>query len=158
MFSLRLVDGHWSNYGSWSPCSKSCGGGTHYKERSCNNPPPANGGKNCVGAARETGTCNTQACPTQPPTTTPRPTTNPPPTTTPSPGIFEVFYKENKIFFPLQVYPFTWSQNCIQVFVVIIFVSKDFSQDNYWLCGLLIAWRFFRMWCRSRRHPLHFGF
>ncbi|XP_061197993.1 uncharacterized protein LOC133206079 [Saccostrea echinata] len=80
------VDGAWSKFGSWSPCTKTCGGGTHYRERSCNNPPPANGGKNCVGAARETGTCNTKACPTTPPPTTKPPTTRPPPTTTPRPG------------------------------------------------------------------------
>merc|ERR1712112_26651 len=37
------VDGGWSE---WSSCTTSCGGGV--KKRSCTNPKPANGGKDCV--------------------------------------------------------------------------------------------------------------
>ncbi|XP_021364449.1 uncharacterized protein LOC110457477 [Mizuhopecten yessoensis] len=80
------IDGQWSSYGFWSPCTKTCGGGTHYRERTCSNPPPANGGKQCVGAHRETAACHAQACPTIPPTTTTqKPATTHAPTT-PIPG------------------------------------------------------------------------
>lgn len=79
MFS---VDGGWTKWGSYSPCSKTCGGGTHFRERSCTNPRPANGGADCAGSAKETSDCNTQACPTTPPpTTTTTPKTTPMPTT-----------------------------------------------------------------------------
>ena len=50
------LDGVWSDF---EACSKSCGGGTQI--RTCSNPAPANGGKDCVGDA--TRVCNTQACP-----------------------------------------------------------------------------------------------
>ena len=52
------LDGAWSDFGA---CSKSCGGGT--ETRTCSNPAPANGGKNCVGDG--TKVCNTQGCPGQ---------------------------------------------------------------------------------------------
>ena len=74
-FYHLTVDGGWTGYGSFSPCSKSCGGGTHYRTRTCSSPPPANGGKNCVGSAKDTQSCNIKACPTTPPPTTKPPTT-----------------------------------------------------------------------------------
>ena len=52
------LDGGWSDFGA---CSKSCGGGT--ETRTCSNPAPANGGKDCVGDG--TKVCNTQGCPGQ---------------------------------------------------------------------------------------------
>ncbi|KAH3800977.1 hypothetical protein DPMN_154621 [Dreissena polymorpha] len=80
--TLASVDGDWTSFGSYSPCTKTCGGGTQFHERSCTNPPPANGGAQCIGQARENKDCNTQACPTIPPaTTTTAPTTTPIPTT-----------------------------------------------------------------------------
>merc|ERR1712150_231959 len=56
----------WSD---WSACTKSCGGGT--QARTCSDPMPANGGKDCVGDG--TKVCNTQSCPdgTIPVSTTP---------------------------------------------------------------------------------------
>ncbi|XP_031561318.1 hemicentin-1-like [Actinia tenebrosa] len=57
------VDGGWSAYSSWSSCSKSCGGGTQERTRTCTNPPPAHGGKNCEGSSKETQQCESQACP-----------------------------------------------------------------------------------------------
>ena len=81
-FCAFSVDGGWTNWGSYSPCTKSCGGGTHFRERSCTNPRPANGGKTCIGTARESHSCNTNPCPTTPPpTTTTTPKTTPVPTT-----------------------------------------------------------------------------
>lgn len=47
--------------GGWSPlsaCSKACNGGT--QTRTCSNPAPANGGRDCVGASIIA--CNTQVC------------------------------------------------------------------------------------------------
>eukprot|EP00112_Aurelia_sp_Birch-Aquarium-sp1_P019789 Seg4965.1 transcript_id=Seg4965.1/GoldUCD/mRNA.D3Y31 product=Hemicentin-1 protein_id=Seg4965.1/GoldUCD/D3Y31 len=49
----------WSGYGS---CSKSCGGGLQTRSRSCNNPSPAYGGKNCPGQSTQMRSCNTHVC------------------------------------------------------------------------------------------------
>ena len=49
------VDGGWS---AWGACTKECGGGT--QTRTCTNPAPANGGKDCSGAASRP--CNTAPC------------------------------------------------------------------------------------------------
>merc|ERR1712168_154967 len=56
------VDGGWSAFSGWGTCSKKCGGGTQKRTRTCTNPKPAHGGKNCVGKAVETKKCNTKAC------------------------------------------------------------------------------------------------
>ena len=83
------VNGNWSPWGFYSPCSKSCGGGTQYRERTCTDPAPANGGKNCEGQGRQTRACNTKARATRPPpTTTPKPVS----TTTPVPGECAVIF------------------------------------------------------------------
>ncbi|KAK3705144.1 hypothetical protein RRG08_005532 [Elysia crispata] len=55
-------DGEWSEWGGWSECSKTCGGGVQYRERNCLNPAPANGGKECEGLSRETLSCNQESC------------------------------------------------------------------------------------------------
>ena len=41
-----------------------CGGGTQTRTRTCTNPPPSNGGKDCsgLGPAEMTEECNTQEC------------------------------------------------------------------------------------------------
>ncbi|KAK3738877.1 hypothetical protein QZH41_014661 [Actinostola sp. cb2023] len=57
------VDGGWSGYSSWPACSKTCGGGTQRRTRTCTNPAPAHGGKDCVGPAAETRECNKNVCP-----------------------------------------------------------------------------------------------
>ncbi|KAI8492290.1 hypothetical protein Bbelb_301870 [Branchiostoma belcheri] len=58
------VDGGWSNWSPWSDCSVTCGIGTSTRTRTCTNPPPANGGMDCVGQAQETQQCNTGvSCP-----------------------------------------------------------------------------------------------
>ena len=57
------VDG---NYADWtiSKCSVACGGGVKTFTRTCTNPPPSNGGKNCndLGPADKNETCNKQEC------------------------------------------------------------------------------------------------
>ena len=56
------VNGGWTSYGTWSTCSVSCGNGTQSRSRSCTNPPPSGGGKDCVGSATETKECDGGAC------------------------------------------------------------------------------------------------
>ena len=62
-FNYNSVDGGWSEFGDWSDCSATCGGGTQTKTRTCNNPAPAHGGLDCQGESGETQNCNTQECP-----------------------------------------------------------------------------------------------
>lgn len=58
------VDGAWGAWGLWGTCSVTCGGGQRSRTRICDNPTPANGGKNCPGSSGDYGDCNTDACPT----------------------------------------------------------------------------------------------
>ncbi|EDO49970.1 predicted protein, partial [Nematostella vectensis] len=55
-------DGKWSQWTTWSDCSRQCGGGLQVRERKCNNPAPANGGKFCEGETMERQECNKQSC------------------------------------------------------------------------------------------------
>ncbi|XP_014820625.1 PREDICTED: complement component C7 [Calidris pugnax] len=48
-----VVDGRWSCWSSWSPCS----GGRKSRSRACNNPSPRGGGKACIGEQRESRPC-----------------------------------------------------------------------------------------------------
>lgn len=59
--SFIPVDGYYSEWGVWSQCSVSCGGGSYWRTRSC--VPPKNGGLDCIGPANVTDSCNTQPCP-----------------------------------------------------------------------------------------------
>eukprot|EP00118_Oscarella_pearsei_P012583 m.93683 g.93683 ORF g.93683 m.93683 type:complete len:315 (+) comp36795_c0_seq5:312-1256(+) len=54
------VDGEWSHYSLWSPCSKSCGGGQQTRYRRCNS--RTCGGANCPGLSYQTMWCNTHCC------------------------------------------------------------------------------------------------
>ena len=62
-FFSFTVDGNWSQWGEWRECSRTCGGGLHSRSRTCTNPPPRHGGKNCTGKPEETRPCNTDSCP-----------------------------------------------------------------------------------------------
>ena len=57
--------GGYTPWSDFSPCTASCGGGTHFRRRNCTNPPPAVGGRDCVrlGPSEETNLCNTHSCP-----------------------------------------------------------------------------------------------
>ena len=57
------IDGGYTDW-SASECSVTCGGGTKKFTRTCTNPPPSNGGKDCseLGQDEKTEECNTQAC------------------------------------------------------------------------------------------------
>ncbi|KAI5606502.1 SCO-spondin, partial [Silurus asotus] len=56
------VDGQWAEWSVWSKCDAECGGGVKIRNRSCSNPPPKNGGKECEGMTIQTQSCNTHQC------------------------------------------------------------------------------------------------
>ena len=57
------VQGQWSEWGSWSQCSQTCGTGTRQRQRRCSDPAPANGRADCEGLADETSACAEWECP-----------------------------------------------------------------------------------------------
>ena len=60
-----VVDGGYSVWGKWTPCSKSCGAGaSKSRSRSCTNPPPQHGGKDCkeLGESTEKMECSVMPC------------------------------------------------------------------------------------------------
>ncbi|KAF7243961.1 Properdin, partial [Varanus komodoensis] len=58
------VQGGWSEWGAWSPCSVTCLKGVQTRKRTCTNPAPSCGGS-CNGPSTETQPCDTrQICPT----------------------------------------------------------------------------------------------
>lgn len=57
------VHGGWSVWTLWTPCSNTCGGGQSKRKRKCDNPKPANGGRDCRGSKNQTRKCNDGACP-----------------------------------------------------------------------------------------------
>ncbi|XP_041376994.1 hemicentin-1-like [Gigantopelta aegis] len=64
------VHGGWSAWQDPVPlpaCQVTCGTGTitYTRTRQCNNPPPSNGGNNCLGSSLQAASqfCNTQSCP-----------------------------------------------------------------------------------------------
>ncbi|POI27930.1 hypothetical protein CIB84_008320 [Bambusicola thoracicus] len=59
---MAVVHGQWSSWSPFSSCSRSCGGGVQIRQRFCNNPRPAFGGKECQGASIQAEMCNAQAC------------------------------------------------------------------------------------------------
>uniref|UniRef100_A0A8C6W6E8 ADAM metallopeptidase with thrombospondin type 1 motif 14 n=1 Tax=Nannospalax galili TaxID=1026970 RepID=A0A8C6W6E8_NANGA len=56
-------DGGWSSWTKFGSCSRSCGGGVRSRSRSCDNPPPAYGGRLCSGSMFEYQICNSEDCP-----------------------------------------------------------------------------------------------
>ncbi|XP_009944697.1 PREDICTED: A disintegrin and metalloproteinase with thrombospondin motifs 14, partial [Leptosomus discolor] len=56
-------DGSWSSWSKFGSCSRTCGGGVRSRSRSCDNPPPAYGGRLCPGATYEYQVCNAEECP-----------------------------------------------------------------------------------------------
>ena len=59
------VDGNYSEWSDFQACSVSCGKGIQARSRSCINPPPQHGGKNCsaYGPPVETKECSLRECP-----------------------------------------------------------------------------------------------
>ena len=60
----HLVDCRWGPYGTWSECTKTCGGGTRFNTRAIKQK-AENGGNPCVGAATRTVSCNEHSCPSK---------------------------------------------------------------------------------------------
>ncbi|KAL5248998.1 hypothetical protein ACHWQZ_G018005 [Mnemiopsis leidyi] len=58
----RPVNGRYGSWSDWSACSADCGGGTQTRTRTCTNPAPANGGRDCVGSSSKTRECNIGKC------------------------------------------------------------------------------------------------
>ncbi|XP_053571495.1 SCO-spondin-like [Bombina bombina] len=56
------VNGGWSHWGDWSSCDAECQGGVRSRSRSCENPPPKNGGHPCHGEAMQMESCNLHPC------------------------------------------------------------------------------------------------
>ncbi|XP_068687209.1 A disintegrin and metalloproteinase with thrombospondin motifs 6-like isoform X1 [Montipora foliosa] len=59
-----IINGHWSSWSAYSNCSRPCDGGVQFKSRTCTNPAPKNGGKDCLGSDKgHWRICNVQPCP-----------------------------------------------------------------------------------------------
>ncbi|XP_078326862.1 coadhesin-like [Crassostrea virginica] len=59
------IHGGYTSWTSWGSCSKTCGGGTKSRSRTCTNPAPAYGGNDCssLGSTSSSTSCNTHNCP-----------------------------------------------------------------------------------------------
>ena len=58
------MDGGYTEWSDWRECSVTCGGGVMTRSRTCSNPSPKDGGKNCdgLGPAEEKEGCNGEEC------------------------------------------------------------------------------------------------
>ncbi|XP_006821619.1 properdin-like, partial [Saccoglossus kowalevskii] len=57
------IDGGWSNWSPWTPCSKTCGG-TREQVRVCDNPAPLHSGSYCIGDMYRIDNCgDNTTCP-----------------------------------------------------------------------------------------------
>ncbi|KAJ8340354.1 hypothetical protein SKAU_G00349870 [Synaphobranchus kaupii] len=56
------VDGDWSTWSQWSMCSRTCGTGSRFRQRKCDNPPPGPGGRLCQKASVEHRACEGPPC------------------------------------------------------------------------------------------------
>lgn len=54
------VHGGWSKWSNWTECSVTCGSGVVTRDRHCNNPEPAAGGKHCNGTNKERKSCRAE--------------------------------------------------------------------------------------------------
>jgi len=58
------ADGGWTEWTNWSKCNAKCGmSDIVSRTRTCTNPPPSNGGADCVGIASEIKLCQGPPCP-----------------------------------------------------------------------------------------------
>ena len=55
------VNGSWRHWESWTSCSRTCGGGTKIRHRSCKG--PRHGGRSCIGSTSQSRSCKTHSCP-----------------------------------------------------------------------------------------------
>lgn len=66
-FPLTIQDNaNYTQWSEWSECSVTCGVGEQKRSRTCTNPPPGPGRKNCeeehLGPADETQKCRLKPC------------------------------------------------------------------------------------------------
>ena len=54
-----MVQGRWSLWQPWGPCTGSCGSGSQTRIRTCTNPFPRN---SCLGANSQSRRCNPNSC------------------------------------------------------------------------------------------------
>ena len=57
-----VVHGGWSEWSSYTDCSKTCDEGTKSRSRTCTRPVPSSGGSECDGNASETMNCELKKC------------------------------------------------------------------------------------------------
>ncbi|XP_060591307.1 SCO-spondin-like isoform X2 [Ruditapes philippinarum] len=57
------VDGNWADWQAWGSCSVTCSHGINQRTRTCSNPLPKGGGKQCAGNFTESGDCYEGECP-----------------------------------------------------------------------------------------------
>ncbi|XP_071177833.1 scavenger receptor cysteine-rich type 1 protein M160-like [Mytilus edulis] len=57
------VDGSWGPWSIWNTCNVTCGGGTQWRSRHCDNPTPLYGGSDCGTDNYDFNNCNTENCP-----------------------------------------------------------------------------------------------
>ncbi|EFX88573.1 hypothetical protein DAPPUDRAFT_15798, partial [Daphnia pulex] len=56
-------EGSWSEWTSWTPCSRTCGGGVSAQMRHCSTLRASRATTGCVGLYKRYHMCNTQECP-----------------------------------------------------------------------------------------------
>ena len=59
---IYIVDCEWDDFGEWSICDQTCGGGLQSRTRSTK-AYAKNGGIPCTGDKKGTQSCNTDSCP-----------------------------------------------------------------------------------------------
>ncbi|XP_072244443.1 hemicentin-1 [Leuresthes tenuis] len=57
------INGGYSDWEEWGPCSSTCGQGAQERIRLCNKPAPANGGRTCSGPSTDSRKCQAGLCP-----------------------------------------------------------------------------------------------
>ena len=62
ILSYYTVDGRYSMWSNWTECSATCGGAIQTRNRTCNNPMPMYGGRDCYGDKEERRICAQSFC------------------------------------------------------------------------------------------------
>ena len=57
-----IVNGEWSQWFPWQPCSVTCGTGNRSRVRTCTEPAPKWGGQNCIGINMSINACSERKC------------------------------------------------------------------------------------------------
>ncbi|VDI70744.1 Hypothetical predicted protein, partial [Mytilus galloprovincialis] len=58
VLTTTVTDGNWSPWSNVTACSTTCADGYIIRNRTCDNPPPSNGGTNCSGLSTDKVLCN----------------------------------------------------------------------------------------------------